>query len=257
MRRNGLAGLPGRHADFETHQGDHASVEPDRSQPSTGSHTLAEPTEAAGSSRANPANDLPDATTSQPHRPVPTYKSAVHHSVALQVRPAGRLTEHQHAARPCGCGCPKPCRGWSGGSSVFVDESATACRSDDSKLLLSIGVWRFGRRWGSLIERAVGPVGVVVVDVVGDEVFELALVPDDGAVKKLSSQGADPTFGERVSHWDANRVGAQNSVVGTDQGFRAPSGDQESVRDSVHEDSASAPIAAGQRPRQSFRHPHG
>ena len=39
------------------------------------------------------------------------------------------------------------------------------------------------------------------------------------------------------------------------RGFRAPSWDQESVRDSVHEDSASAPIAAGQRPRPSFRHP--
>ena len=50
-------------------------------------------------------------------------------------------------------------------------------------------------------------------------------------------------------------VGAHNSVVGADQGFRAPSWDQESVRDSGHEDSASAPIAAGQRPRPSFRHP--
>ena len=50
-------------------------------------------------------------------------------------------------------------------------------------------------------------------------------------------------------------VGAHDSVVGADPGFRAPSGDQESVRDLVHEDSASAPIAAGQRPRQSFRHP--
>ena len=51
-------------------------------------------------------------------------------------------------------------------------------------------------------------------------------------------------------------VGAHNSVVGADQGFRAPSGDQASVRDSGHEDSASARIAAGQRPRPSFRHPH-
>ena len=50
-------------------------------------------------------------------------------------------------------------------------------------------------------------------------------------------------------------MGAHNSVVGADQGFRAPSGDQESVHDAVHEDSASAPIAAGQRPRPSFRHP--
>ena len=52
-------------------------------------------------------------------------------------------------------------------------------------------------------------------------------------------------------------VGAHNSVVGADKGFRAPSGDRESVRDSIHEDSASARIAAGQRPRPSFRHPQG
>ena len=50
-------------------------------------------------------------------------------------------------------------------------------------------------------------------------------------------------------------VGAHNSVVGADQGFLAPSWNQESVRDSGHEHSASAPIAAGQRPRPSFRHP--
>ena len=50
-------------------------------------------------------------------------------------------------------------------------------------------------------------------------------------------------------------MGAHNSVVGADQGLRARSWDQESVRDSVHEDSASARIAAGQRPRPSFRHP--
>ena len=50
-------------------------------------------------------------------------------------------------------------------------------------------------------------------------------------------------------------VGAHNSVVGADQGFRAPSWDQESVQDSVHEDSTSARIAAGQLPRPSFRHP--
>ena len=51
-------------------------------------------------------------------------------------------------------------------------------------------------------------------------------------------------------------MGAHNSVVGADQGFRAPSWDQESVHDAVHEDSASARIAIGQRPRPSFRHPH-
>ena len=35
-------------------------------------------------------------------------------------------------------------------------------------------------------------------------------------------------------------MGAHNSVVAADQGFRGPSWTQESVRDSVHEDSASA-----------------
>ena len=50
-------------------------------------------------------------------------------------------------------------------------------------------------------------------------------------------------------------VGAHNSVVGADQGLRAPSWDQESVRDSVHEDSTSTRIAARQRPRPSFGHP--
>ena len=55
----------------------------------------------------------------------------------------------------------------------------------------------------------------------------------------------------------ARPVGAHNWVVGADQRFRAPSWDQESVRDSVHEDSASAHIAAGQLPRPSFRHPQG
>ena len=49
-------------------------------------------------------------------------------------------------------------------------------------------------------------------------------------------------------------VGAHNSVVCADQGFRAPSGDQESVRDSVHEDSASAlwvPRRCNQEPRNN------
>ena len=83
----------------------------------------------------------------------------------------------------------------------------------------------------------------------------------------LSALAADP--GAESAAWLLSRaeaasssiiesvrpVGAHNSVVGADQGLRAPSWDQESVRDSVHEDSASARIAAGQRPRPSFRHP--
>ena len=35
------------------------------------------------------------------------------------------------------CGCRKLCRGWSGGISVLVDESATAGRSND----LEVSIW--------------------------------------------------------------------------------------------------------------------
>ena len=35
------------------------------------------------------------------------------------------------------CGCRKPCRGWSGGISVLVDESATAGRFHD----LEVSIW--------------------------------------------------------------------------------------------------------------------
>ena len=134
---------------------------------------------------------------------------AVFSGLLLVVRRLWSSRRDRARWRPCRrCGCPKPCRGWSGGFSIFVDQSAAACRSDNSKLL-SVGVRRLRRRWGPLIERAVGPVSVVVVDVVDHEPLELALVPDDGAVKELAAQGADPAFGERVGHWDANR-GAQD-----------------------------------------------
>ena len=38
-----------------------------------------------------------------------------------------------------------------------------------------------------MLSGAVGSVGVVVVDVVGDESFELALVPGDGAVEQFAA----------------------------------------------------------------------
>ena len=78
--------------------------------------------------------------------------------------------------------------------------------------------------WGSLIEGAVGPVGVVVVDVVGDEAFELVLVPDDGAVEEFASQGPDPAFGERVGDGrsdggleDLEAFGAEDLVEAVDE----------------------------------------
>ena len=108
------------------------------------------------------------------------------------------------------CGCPKSCRGWSGRMFVFVDEAIAAGRSDESKgqRVASRVVVGGGVSGRSLVERTVGPVDVVMVDVVDHEPLELALIPDDRAVKELSAQGADPAFSEGVGHWDANR-GAQ------------------------------------------------
>ncbi len=45
-----------------------------------------------------------------------------------------------------------------------------------------------------------GPVFVVVLDVVDDEAFELSLVPDDGAIEELAADRSDPSFSERVGH---------------------------------------------------------
>ena len=68
------------------------------------------------------------------------------------------------------------------------------------------------------------PVGVVVVDVVGDDPFELSLVPDDGAIEQLASQGPDPAFGERVGdrrpdrgREDLEAFGSEDLVEGVDE----------------------------------------
>jgi hypothetical protein len=70
---------------------------------------------------------------------------------------------------------------------VLVDEAVASGRSDDVSRLLTLGVGPMLWCWGSLVEGAVWPVGVVVVDVVDDETFELMLVPDDGAVEQLAA----------------------------------------------------------------------
>ena len=71
--------LDGQHADFETHWGE---ITPLLSQTAAGRQLggtprESQPIQVADGSRANPANDLPDATAQQPQRPAPRYKSAV------------------------------------------------------------------------------------------------------------------------------------------------------------------------------------
>jgi len=67
-------------------------------------------------------------------------------------------------------------------------------------------------------------VGVVVVDVVGDESFELSLVPDDGAVGQFATQSSDPALGERVGDRrpgrgfeDLEAFGSEYLVEGVDE----------------------------------------
>ena len=46
-----------------------------------------------------------------------------------------------------------------------------------------------------------GAVGVVVGDIVGNYLFELMSVPDDGAVQQLTTKRSDPTLCECVRDW--------------------------------------------------------
>ena len=69
-----------------------------------------------------------------------------------------------------------------------------------------------------------GPVLVVVPDVVDDEPFELALVPDESAVEEFAADRADPALGEGVGHRcadgcleDLEALGSKDLVEGVDE----------------------------------------
>ena len=92
-------------------------------------------------------------------------------------------------------------RRWSGGVVVLVDESI-----EDSSPLDPVDrdrVCRFlvdaGRR--SLVDAAVGPVAVVVLEVLDEQHSELVFVPDQGVVEEFGSGGADEAFGGGVGAW--------------------------------------------------------
>ncbi len=125
-------------------------------------------------------------------------RSAPEHGVAhLPIgTPISNVTLWVLAEEPCGA--RKVCRRRSSSVLVFVDE-AIASGGSEHRDALWRGVRRLGL-WcrGSLFERLVGSMLVVVSDVVADEAFELAAVPDDGAVEDFSADRSDPAFGERV-----------------------------------------------------------
>ena len=116
------------------------------------------------------------------------------------------------------------CRAWLGGVSVFVDEPVASGGSDGSK----VGWVRMGRshggQWWLLVEGAVGSVLVVAADVIDDEPFELALVPDDGPIKELSADRSDPASAKRAGYRSPVRglegpeaFGAEALVEGVDE----------------------------------------
>ena len=68
----------------------------------------------------------------------------------------------------------------------------------------------------ALAEAAVGPVCVVVLDVLAQEPFELSAVPDEGAVEELAAHGADPPFRVGVRDRRARRGADDRRAVASE-----------------------------------------
>ena len=86
-----------------------------------------------------------------------------------------------------------PWRGGSGGGVALVDEAGADLASvgllavpDRDDLVGVVGC--------ALVDRAVGPVVAVVIDVGGEESSELGFAPDEGAVEELVTQGPYPSL---------------------------------------------------------------
>jgi len=105
---------------------------------------------------------------------------------------------------------------------VLVDEAVAAREPGDvrrGERERRVRGYRRGRRL--LLKCPVRPVAVVVVDVLGDEPLQLALVLDDGAVEQFATQASDPPLCEGVGHRcphgdgeDLDALGAEHVVEG-------------------------------------------
>ena len=93
---------------------------------------------------------------------------------------------------------------WSGGVVVFVDEITVDAAGPDPA---DGGRFRCGLvdgGGGALVDAAVGAVVVVVLEVLDEQLVELAFVPDQGAVEQFGSGGVHEAFSGGV---DAGRSG--------------------------------------------------
>ena len=68
-----------------------------------------------------------------------------------------------------------------------------------------MAVIRWG--WGLELERAVRPLGVVVVDIDAEDMLEVATVEDQQPVEALGTHRSDEAFGDRVRLGRADGVG--------------------------------------------------
>jgi len=100
---------------------------------------------------------------------------------------------------------------------VLVDEPAAGAVSSDRSTGPILD--NFCGVRCALAERTVGSVFVVVLEIFAEELFELLVVPDEGAVAEFAADGADPSFGLRVRDgrvWrganDRRAVGAEDLI---------------------------------------------
>ena len=110
-----------------------------------------------------------------------TLRKCAGHSV--QIATGNRVLRDSVA---CSCRKVHPC--WSGGWSVFVDDAARAAGSSARQRL----------ERGGPGQAHVRPVAVVVELVSAQNLEEMFVVPDQGAVQEFAADGSDPTFHDRV-----------------------------------------------------------
>jgi hypothetical protein len=102
---------------------------------------------------------------------------------------------------------------------VLVDESvAVGVSSDRSAGPVFDDVAVVGC---ALAEPAVWPARVVVRDVFVEELFELRVVPDEGAVEEFAAHGADPPFRIGVRDWCAWRRADDCCAIGAEHFIEA------------------------------------
>jgi hypothetical protein len=105
----------------------------------------------------------------------------------------------------------------SGCLAVLVDESVAAAVSSDRSAGPIFD--DFAIVGCALSETAVRPTGVVVRDVFVEQPFEVAVVPDEGAVQEFAAHRANPAFRERVRDGrtrrgaDDRRSGASEHLI--------------------------------------------